>query len=160
MFSISWKGDGHSVLGLWRRDSPWCNAERNDIRLKRLYQHAEKMRNHFQHVWPDKSVCKMLLQQNNTTPQTSVKTQEATTQLGWLVLPHPSYSPGLAPLQTPKRCCPWKEVWVRWWCHKHHQNLVLCQQDKEWYRSGIHALVPQWHTAMELHREYVENQDL
>jgi hypothetical protein len=33
----------------------------------------------------------------------------------------------------------------------------LCQQDKEWYWSGIHALVPHWRTAIELHTEYVEN---
>jgi len=52
----------------------------------------------------------MLLHHNNTMPQTSIKTQEAITQLGWLVLPHPPYSPGLAPLQTPERFCPWKEV--------------------------------------------------
>jgi hypothetical protein len=58
----------------------------------------KKMWKHFQHVQPDKNLCKKLLQHNNTMTQTSVKTQEAITQLGWLVLPHPSYSPGLAPL--------------------------------------------------------------
>jgi hypothetical protein len=63
-----------------------------------VYQHAEKMRKQFQHVQPDKNLCKMLLQHNNTMTRTSVKTQEAIIQLGWLVLPHPSYSPGLTPL--------------------------------------------------------------
>jgi histone-lysine N-methyltransferase SETMAR len=52
----------------------------------------------FQQVQPDKNLCKMLLQNNNTMTWTSVETQEAIIQLGWLMLPHPSYCPGLTPL--------------------------------------------------------------
>jgi hypothetical protein len=33
----------------------------------------------------------------------------------------------------------------------------LRQQGKEWYQSGIRALVPRWHKAVELHGFFVEN---
>jgi len=38
-----------------------------------------------------------LLQHNNARPHTSLKTMEHTANLGWTVLPHPPYSPDLAP---------------------------------------------------------------
>ena len=38
-----------------------------------------------------------LLQHNNARPHTSLKTMEHTANLGWTALPHPPYSPDLAP---------------------------------------------------------------
>ena len=57
----------------------------------KLYQHAEKMRKCFQYVWHDKNLYEILLQHNSTRSHTSVKTQEAITQLdGWSYLIHPT----------------------------------------------------------------------
>jgi histone-lysine N-methyltransferase SETMAR len=39
----------------------------------------------------------MLLQHDSARPHTSLKTREAITKFGWTVLPHPPYSPDLAP---------------------------------------------------------------
>jgi len=109
----------------------------------------------FQCVWHDKNLYEILLQHNSTRPHTSVKSQEAITQLdGWSYLIHPT-ALRFSPLWTPERSCLWKEVWVEWWCGQHHQNFVH-QQDKEWYQLGLHAHVPFWCIAVELHGEFVE----
>jgi histone-lysine N-methyltransferase SETMAR len=47
---------------------------------------------------------------------TSLKTQEAITKLGWIVLPHPPYSPDLAPSDfhifgALKDAISWERVW-------------------------------------------------
>jgi hypothetical protein len=50
-----------------------------------------KMRKRFQSVWPDKNQREMLLQHDNTRPHTSIKDQEAITQLaGWCYCIHPT----------------------------------------------------------------------
>jgi histone-lysine N-methyltransferase SETMAR len=57
----------------------------------------KKMRMHLQCVQPDKTLCSMLLKCDNKGPHTSIKTGEAITQFGWMVLLHPPYRPSLAP---------------------------------------------------------------
>lgn len=46
-------------------------------------------------VKPEKTV--FLLQHNNTTPYTSLKTMEHKASLGWSILPHPLHSLDLSP---------------------------------------------------------------
>jgi histone-lysine N-methyltransferase SETMAR len=80
--------------------------------------------------------------------------------MGWTVLPHPPYSPDLAPsdfhlfgsLKDALRGT-----------HFEDDNSVieavrkcLRRQDKSWYRQGIHALVPRWRTAVQVDGDYVE----
>ena len=48
-------------------------------------------------VWPHKNPREILLQHENARLNTSFKTQKAITKFGWTVIPHPSYSPDLAP---------------------------------------------------------------
>jgi len=47
-------------------------------------------------VRPEKKTT-LLLQHDNARPHTSLKTVEHTVNLGWTVVPHPPYSPDLAP---------------------------------------------------------------
>jgi hypothetical protein len=80
--------------------------------------------------------------------------------MGWTVLPHPSYSPDLAPLdfhlfgslKDALRGPHFEDdnsiiEAVRKWLH---------MKDKSWYRQGIHALVPHWHKAIQVDEDYVE----
>jgi hypothetical protein len=77
------------------------------------------------------------------------------------VLPHPPYSPDLAPsdfhlfgsLKDVLHGTHFEDVnsiieAVRKW---------LCRQDNSWYQQGIHALVPCWHKAVQVDGDYVEN---
>jgi histone-lysine N-methyltransferase SETMAR len=45
---------------------------------------------------PHKNIAEILLPFGNSRPPTSLKTQEANTELKWTVLPHPPHSPDLA----------------------------------------------------------------
>jgi histone-lysine N-methyltransferase SETMAR len=45
----------------------------------------------------NKNLAEMLLQHDNARSYTSLKSWEAITKFGWTVLPHPLYSPELAP---------------------------------------------------------------
>jgi histone-lysine N-methyltransferase SETMAR len=79
----------------------------------------------------------------------------------WAVLLHPPYSPGLASSDFPL-FGPLKDA-VRGRRFESDDDVVctvrtlLRQQDKEWYQSCIHALVPRWRKAIELHGKFVEN---
>jgi hypothetical protein len=81
--------------------------------------------------------------------------------MSWTVLPHPPYSPDLAPsdfhlfgsLTDALRGT-----------HFEDDNSVieavrklLRRWDKSWYREGIHALVPRWRKAVQVDGDYVEN---
>jgi histone-lysine N-methyltransferase SETMAR len=60
---------------------------RADILLKQQIQRVE----------PNRRMNEVLLLQDNARPHTSLRTKEATATMGWIVLPHPTYSPDLAP---------------------------------------------------------------
>jgi hypothetical protein len=91
-------------------------------------------------------------------PQTSVKTRKPSHNLdGWCYHTHPTASAWhlFRPLKD--------AVHGRKFEADDDDDVIstiktwLCQQDKEWYWSSTHALMPQWHTTIELHTEYVEN---
>ena len=46
---------------------------------------------------PTWDMANVLLQHDNARPHTSIRTMEAITSFGWTVIPHPPYSPDLAP---------------------------------------------------------------
>jgi histone-lysine N-methyltransferase SETMAR len=59
--------------------------------------YVETLKKRFRRVRSHKDVTKVLLQHDNARPHTSLRTREAITKLQWTVLPHPPYSPDLAP---------------------------------------------------------------
>ena len=86
--------------------------------------------------------------------------QEAIAKFGWTVLPHPSYSPDLVPsdfhlfgpLKYALRGARFEDdksviLAVRTW---------LREQERSWYREGIHALALRWRKAVDLDGDYVE----
>jgi hypothetical protein len=58
--------------------------------------YVQTLKRRFRRVSPHKNVTKALLH-HNARPHASPHTQEAITKLQWTVLPHPPYSPDLAP---------------------------------------------------------------
>jgi histone-lysine N-methyltransferase SETMAR len=114
-----------------------------------------KLKKRFQRVRPGKNPAEMLLQHDNALPHKSLRTRKHITKIGWTVPPHPPYSPDLAlsdfhltgSLKDALRGTRFEDdnsvneaVW-EW----------LRRQDKSWYWQGIHALVPRWHKAVQVH---------
>jgi hypothetical protein len=58
-------------------------------------QHDNWLKKRYWRVRPGKNPAEMLLQHDNT----SLRTQEHITKMGWTVLPHPPYGQDLAPLE-------------------------------------------------------------
>ena len=87
---------------------------------------------------------KVLLQHDNARLHTKIKT-EAITSFGWITLPHPPSSPDLVPSDY-HLFGAMKEL-LR---GKHYKNdeevntavmKWLCEQSREFYEAGIHALI-------------------
>jgi histone-lysine N-methyltransferase SETMAR len=102
----------------------------------------------------------MLIQHDNARPHTNLRTQKAIARFGWNVLPHPPYSPDLAPsdfhlsgpLNDALRGTRFEDDEiviraVRTWLH---------ENETSWYREGMHALVSRWRKAVYVDGDYEE----
>ena len=102
----------------------------------------------------------VLLLHDNARPHTSRHTTEEIVKIGWEVLPHPPYSPDLAPsdfhlfgpLKEAHRGIHFEDeetvkTSVRQWLRK---------TDHDFYRTGIHALVKRWTKTVEKDGDYIE----
>jgi histone-lysine N-methyltransferase SETMAR len=66
------------------------------INAARCVETLKKLKSRIARVWPKKKE-HVLLQHDNARPHTALLTRECTAKFGWTVLPHPPYSPDLAP---------------------------------------------------------------
>jgi histone-lysine N-methyltransferase SETMAR len=57
----------------------------------------QKLKESYRRVRPNRIPGGLLIQHDNARTHTSLRTQEAITKFGWTVLPHPPFSPDLAP---------------------------------------------------------------
>ena len=80
-----------------------------------------------------------ILQHDNARPHTSGRTQDALAQLKLPALPHPAYSPDLAPSDYLAA--------VRQWCR---------EQSPEFFADGIRQLVRRWQLCVDRDGGYVE----
>jgi histone-lysine N-methyltransferase SETMAR len=102
----------------------------------------------------------VLLQHDNARPHTSNQTQQTIDNLNFTIVPHPPYSPDLAPSDFhlfPKlkehlkgqRYTSDEEVKaaVLLWCRS---------QSADFYRDGINKLVHRWKKCVDVAGDYVE----
>jgi histone-lysine N-methyltransferase SETMAR len=119
----------------------------------------KKLKKRFQRVRSHKDVIKVLLHHSNVRPHTNLRTREAITKLQWTVLPHPLYSPDLAPSDY-HLFGPLKDA-IRGKRFEDDEEVItevkrwLRQRPAVWYREGAHALAYRWRKAKDLEGDYV-----
>jgi histone-lysine N-methyltransferase SETMAR len=121
---------------------------------------VETLKKRFRRVRPHKDVTKVLLHHDNARPHTSLHTREAITKLQWTVLPHPPYSPDLAPSDY-HLFSPLKDA-NRGNKFEDDEEVIsevkrcLRQRPAEWSGEGIQALTSRWRKAIDSEGDYVE----
>lgn len=109
---------------------------------------------------PGKLSSKPLLQQDNARPHTARLTCETLERMGWVTIPHPPYSPDLAPsdfhlfgaLKKPLR-------------GKHFASVEEMQTEinqwvrttsKDFFENGLKSLTKRWQKCVQLRGDYIE----
>ena len=97
---------------------------------------------------------------DNGRPHTAAQTVHTINNLGWKLLPHPLYSPDLAPLDF-HRFGPLKEFTrgIKFERDEKVKSVVtdwLRHQSKDFYAEGIQKLMHRWEKCVKLMRDYLE----
>jgi hypothetical protein len=124
MATVCWDVEGVTLGGIM----PHGQTINWDLYIQTL----KTLQKHFGRVRPHKYVAEILLQHENAQRHTSLKTQEAITKLGQIVLPHPPYCPDLAPSEMPPVD---KGLGVIMWLLKKWLRV----QNLNWYKNRIGA---------------------
>jgi histone-lysine N-methyltransferase SETMAR len=123
----------------------------------------EKLRDAIKTTRRGKLSKKILLHHDNAKPHTSVTTAAATRRLGFEVLPHPAYSPDLAP----------SDYWLfgpmkNALRGKRYDNLAglasavsqwVKVTPKEWFEEGIKKMPERWRKCVRVGGGYIEKAD-
>ena len=129
------------------------------VNSDRYVETLTKLKARIARVRPEKRET-FCLQHDNARPHTSLKTMECVAKFGWTVLPHPPYSPDLAPSDF-HLFAPLKNG-LRG--QRFPDNDAVIAAVKKWttsagadfYERGIKALVHRWQKCIESGGDYVE----
>lgn len=101
----------------------------------------------------------VILQHDNARPHCAKRTLEKINALGWEVLPHPPYSPDIAPSDFHL----FRSL-QHFLCDKKYENMdalqkalstYFAQKPLEFYRSGIETLHTRWQKVVENEGDYI-----
>lgn len=102
----------------------------------------------------------LLLLHDNARPHTALASQETIRKMNWEVLPHPPYSPDLAPsdfhLFGPMKQYLRGKHFTNDGEVQHNVQHWLLQQSKEFYAEGIQKLVERWDKCINVAGDYIE----
>lgn len=152
MASVFWDSEGVLLVDIMERGTT-INSTAYVNTLKKLEGRLRRVR-------PHRQKADVLLLHDNARPHVSRQTTAEIVKLGWTVLPHPPYSPDLAP--SDYHLFGMLKEELRGTRFHNDEDLVtaakhwLKHAGSEFYRAGIHALVPRWRKAIERDGDYVE----
>jgi hypothetical protein len=102
----------------------------------------------------------IIILHDNARPHAARLTSEAIAKMGWEVLPHPSYSPDLAPSDYHLFGCVKVQLrGVRFETREAIQKVLhqcLRMAGTEFYRRGIFKLPERWEKCVQRSGDYVE----
>jgi histone-lysine N-methyltransferase SETMAR len=155
MLCVWWDIHGIIYWELLEKDET-INAERYSTQLTRLSQNLDRMR-----PWKGKGPRPVYLLHDNARPHIAKMTQQTLMNLNWNVLPHPAYSPDLAP--TDYHLFRSLEHSIS---GKTFKNAVEVRKNvgdffdsknEQWFRDGIHQLSDRWKTVVENEGNYFQD---
>ena len=153
MITVFWDAEGIIIIIDDLEENTTINTDRY---IKSLNKLAKKL----PVVRPGKVHARILLQQDNARPHTAKKTMAVIREKKWELLPHPPYSPDLAPSDF-YLFAPMKDALrgTRYGSKKELMSALekwVKAQPKEWFETGIKKLVERWQKCIELNGAYVE----
>ena len=152
MASVFW--DAHDILFIdYLENSKTINSDYYMALLDRLSGEIKKKRPHMQEK-------KVLFHQDNAPCHKSMKTRVKLNELGFELLPHPPYSPNLAPsdywlfvnlkkMLQGKRFVSNEELIVE-------TEAYFVSKDESFYGKGIERLEKRWNECIKLEGNYVD----
>ncbi|KAF6028815.1 hypothetical protein EB796_012879 [Bugula neritina] len=135
-------------------------AKGTTINSEAYIETLRKLKTRLKRCRPNVNVANVLLLHDNARPHTSLRTREEITRHGWTTLPHPPYSPELAPSDF-HLFGPMKEGLrgQRFSTDEEVKTAVrswLRSQPSFFYEAGIHALIKRWTAAVDNGGDYIE----
>ncbi|GFO05658.1 transposase [Plakobranchus ocellatus] len=103
-----------------------------------------------------------ILQHDNARPHTSRQTQDALRQLDLTTLPHPAYSPDLAPSYYYLFPQPKNYMYLKGHHYDNDEEVIAdvrrwCRaQPSEFFADGVRQLVKRWRLCVDRNGDYVE----
>lgn len=101
-----------------------------------------------------------LIQQDNARPHTAARTVDTIRQMGWILLPHPPYSPDLAPSDFHLFSALKKPLRGKHFADEEDMKRAVTQwvrkTPRDFFSDGIRRLSNRWRKCLSLKGEYVE----
>lgn len=152
MVTVFWDCEG-IILVDYLQQGATINADRYIQSLDLLHKELVKSR-------PGKLHARILLQHDNARPHTARRTLDAIRQKNWEILPHPPYSPDLAPsdffLFGPMKDSLRGQKFPDEKSLRSALKTWIKGQPKEWFESGLKKLPERWHKCVITDGDYVE----
>ena len=159
-----WQGDGHSILGRKRRYYVGLFTQEKYYNWSVLWNLLDQLRTAIHEKRPGKLSIGVLLQQDNARVHTCKVAMDAVERNGYELVPHPAYSPNLAPsdfflfqnlkkdirglhVQSDEEVVTAVEEWVN-------------GKDPDFFSSGLMGLEHRWSKCITLEGNYIEKEEV
>jgi histone-lysine N-methyltransferase SETMAR len=145
-----WIYENEVILADFVEQGTTINSERYIESLNKLKKRFKRVRNE-NHA---------ILQQDNAKPHTSARTRDAIERLENPLLPHPPYSPDLAPSDF--RLFPKLKLHLRGQHFGSHEEVKSAvrkffrEQNSEFYKNGLKKIIYRWRKCIEIEGDCVE----
>ncbi|XP_025264307.1 histone-lysine N-methyltransferase SETMAR-like [Camponotus floridanus] len=152
MLSISWDFKGIVFLSFYRTTT--INSEVYCHQLDKLNDSLKQKRSK---LIKRKGI---VFHQDNARPHTSLVTRQKLLQLGWYILPHPPYSPDLAPsdyylFRSLQNFLDGKKTFTSNEEVKNHLDQFFASKEQKFYERGIILLPERWQKVLDQNGQYI-----